>query len=431
MSLDGSTSSDEDGNVVAWDWDFDDGTTGTGEVAIHTFTAVGTYDVELTVTDDDGGTDTTTVTVQVNELQPPVAVANATPDGTKAPLGVLFSSVGSIDNDGSILGYSWDFADGSPLSTSANPSHLYTAAGTYDVTLTVTDDDFLTTTATVPVIVGPPNVPPVAAGTATPAVGKPILDVAFSSATATDPDGSIVSYSWNFGDGSPVSTDPNPSHSYDTLGNYSVLLTVTDDDGAINTVAIPVSVIPNTPPTAQPVATPRVGKEPLSVDLSAATSSDSDGEIVSYEWDYTDDGIVDSTDIETSFDYIDPGTYTARLTVTDEDGAVDTATVDITVNPNQAPTAVANADFQSGNAPLTVTFEGRDSLDAELEGTITYEWDFGDGSPTSDSPTPDPRLHRHRPVHRHPDGHRRQRCDRHRHADHRCARPGRPGPAHR
>ena len=72
---------------------------------------------------------------------------------------------------------------------------------------------------------------------------------------------------------------------------------------------------------------------------------------MSYEWDYTDDGIVDSTDIETSFDYIDPGTYTARLTVTDEDGAVDTATVDITVNPNQAPTAVANADFQSRQRP--------------------------------------------------------------------------------
>ena len=388
VSFDGSGSTDEDGNVVDWDWDFDDGSTGSGEVAIHVFNAVGTYDVELTATDDGGATDTTTVTVVVNELQPPVAVANATPDGTKAPLGVLFSSVGSTDPDGSIIGYSWDFGDGSPLSTSANPSHLYTVAGTYDATLTVTDDDFLTTTASVPVIVGPSNVPPVAAGTATPAVGKPILNVQFSSAASTDPDGSIVSYSWDFGDGSPVSTDPSPTHTYDTIASYSVLLTVTDDDGAINTVAIPVSVIPNSPPTAQPQATPRVGKEPLSVDLSAATSSDSDGTIESYEWDYTDDGIVDSTDIETSFDYIDPGTYTARLTVTDEDGAVDTATVDITVNPNQPPTAVANADFQSGNAPLTVTFEGRDSLDAELEGTITYEWDFGDGSPTDTSATP-------------------------------------------
>lgn len=138
----------------------------------------------------------------------------------------------------------------------------------------------------------------------------------------------------------------NPTHTYSVLGNYSVLLTVTDNDGAINAKAIPVSVIPNVAPTASPVATPRVGKEPLSVALSAATSADSDGHIVSYAWDYTNDGIVDSTDIETSYDYVLPGTYTASLTVTDEDGLSDTGTVDITVNPNQPPTAVANANFR-------------------------------------------------------------------------------------
>jgi PKD repeat protein len=235
--------------------------------------------------------------------------------------------------------YNWDFGDGTPASTSANPSHLYTSAGTFDATLTVTDDDFLTTTATVPVIVGPSNVPPVAAGTATPAVGKPVLNVQFSAATSSDSDGTVESYSWDFGDGSEPSTSASPSHSYDTLGNYSVLLTVTDNDGAINTGAIPVSVIPNVPPTAQPVATPRIGKEPLQVDLSAATSGDSDGRIASYAWDYTSDGTVDSTDVETSHEYVEPGNYIASLTVTDEDGAVDSATVDITVNPNQPPTA--------------------------------------------------------------------------------------------
>ena len=302
VSFDGSTSSDEDGNIVSWAWDFKDGGTATGEVAVHTFTTVGTYEVELTATDDNGDADTTTVTVQVNAPQAPVAVANATPDGTKAPLGVLFSSAGSTDNDGSIIGYSWDFGDSSPLSTSVNPSHLYTAAGTFNATLTVTDDDFLTTTAIVPVIVGPPNVPPVAAGSATPAVGKPVLNVEFSSAASADSDGTIVSQSWNFGDGSEPSTEANPSHSYPDLGNYSVLLTVTDNDGSINTKAIPVSVIPNVAPTAQPVATPRIGKEPLTVALSGATSGDSDGRIDSYAWDYTTDGTIDSTDVDTSFE---------------------------------------------------------------------------------------------------------------------------------
>ena len=75
----------------------------------------------LTVTDDIGATDTTTVTVVVNPPQAPVAVANATPDGTKAPLGVLFSSAGSTDNDGSIIGYSWNFGDGSPAEHLGQP----------------------------------------------------------------------------------------------------------------------------------------------------------------------------------------------------------------------------------------------------------------------------------------------------------------------
>ena len=74
--------------------------------------------------------------------------------------------------------------------------------------------------------------------------------------------------------------------------------------------------------------------------------------------------------------------------MTDEDGVSDTGTVTITVNPNQPPTAVANANFQSGNAPLSVIFEGRDSHDAELEGTITYDWNFGDGTAHSSSATP-------------------------------------------
>jgi len=388
VSFDGGGSTDDDGNVVSWDWNFDDGNTNTGEVAVHAFTAVGTYQVELTATDDNGDTDTTTVTVQVNAPVPPVAVANATPDGTKAPLGVLFSSAGSIDNDGSILGYSWDFDDGSALSTSVNPSHLFTAAGTFEVTLTVTDDDFLTTSATLTVVVGPPNVPPVAAGSATPAVGKPVLNVSFSSAATSDSDGGIVSYLWNFGDGSDTSTEANPTHSYPDLGSYSVLLTVTDNDGASNTRAIPVTVIPNVAPTAQPVATPRIGKEPLTVALNGSTSNDSDGSIVSYAWDFTTDGEIDSTNVSASYDYVLPGTYTASLTVTDEDGVSDTGTVVITVNNNQAPTAVANANFQSGNAPLSLIFEGRDSLDAEPEGILTYSWDFGDGTATSSSSNP-------------------------------------------
>ena len=385
VSFNSGTSTDADGNVVAWAWDFRDGGTATTENAIHTFATVGTYNVKLTVTDDNGDTDTTIVPVQVNPPQAPVALANVSPGSGKAPLGVTFSSAGSVDNDGSIVSYSWNFADGSPLSTAANPSHLYTTAGTYNATLTVTDDDGMTTTATAVVHVGPTNVSPVAVAHGTPTVGKPILHVAFSSTGSTDSDGTIVGYSWNFGDGSPVNTTAAPSHDYPTVGTYSALLTVTDDDGATNTVAVPIAVIPNVAPTAIGSATPNAGKEPLTVALSSTASSDSDGFIAGYLWHF-DDGTPDSTDANPSHVYVAPGTYATTLTVTDEDGLSDTTTVNITVNPNQPPTAVANSNFQSGNAPLSLLFNSTGSGDPD--GTYTLNWNFGDGTPDSTDANP-------------------------------------------
>ncbi|HEX5922362.1 MAG TPA: LamG-like jellyroll fold domain-containing protein [Baekduia sp.] len=90
---------------------------------------------------------------------PPTAVANGTPSSGAPPLAVSFSSAGSSDADGDPLGYQWDFGDGSALSTAANPSHTYTAAGAYTAKLTVSDGRGATATATVPITVG--NVRPV------------------------------------------------------------------------------------------------------------------------------------------------------------------------------------------------------------------------------------------------------------------------------
>src|SRR5262249_53756769 len=78
---------------------------------------------------------------------------------------------------------------------------------------------------------GAPNIPPVAIASATPGSGIAPLSVAFSSAGSYDPDGTIASYSWNFGDGSAPSSSASPVHVYQTAGNYSAVLTVTDDRG--------------------------------------------------------------------------------------------------------------------------------------------------------------------------------------------------------
>ena len=380
-------SDDADGTITSYSWDFGDSSPpDPTEAPFHTYAAAGVYTATLTVTDDSGDSDTATVVTTVNANQAPTAIANGSPDAGKAPLGVVFSSAGSVDNDGTIVSYSWNFGDASPISTAANPSHLYAAQGVYTSTLTVTDDDGATATAGVVVNVGPPNVVPTVAAVATPAFGKVPLAVNFSSAGTIDPDGSIVSYAWNFGDASLTSNAINPSHTYSSVGSFTATLTVTDDDGATATLPVSVDVLANVAPTAVGSATPDTGKEPLEVTFSSAASTDPDGTIASYAWNFGDSSAVD-TSANPTHTYVLPGSYVATLTVTDDSGDSDSTTVNVTVNPNQAPTAVANAtSTTTGNAPLTVTFDS--SVSSDPDGIFSVSWDFGDGTAASTAVAP-------------------------------------------
>jgi PKD repeat protein len=148
-------------------------------------------------------------------------------------LSVSFDTIGSSDPDGNVASYAWDFGD-NQSGTGGSPTHDYANPGTYTVTLTVTDNDGATDSVThdVTVTTPPPNVNPTAAFTPTPTG----LAVSFDGSGSSDPDGNIVSYAWNFGDGwtgSGVFT----SHTYAAAGTYTVTLTVTDNDGGTNPVS--------------------------------------------------------------------------------------------------------------------------------------------------------------------------------------------------
>lgn len=165
---------------------------------------------------------------------------------TAVDLEASFDASGSSDPDGTIQSYRWDFGDGS-TGEGATAVHAFAGAGTYDVTLTVTDDQGASTTVEQAVAVVAPNVAPAADFT----VDVTDNAIAVDAAASTDPDGEIVSYGWEFGDGA-TATGATASHVYGADGTYTVTLTVTDDRGATAVTTREVSAV--APPAAVVVA---------------------------------------------------------------------------------------------------------------------------------------------------------------------------------
>jgi PKD repeat protein len=224
-------SSDPDGTVAARSWNFGDGTTSAATSPVKTYADSGTYNVTLTVTDNIGSA--TAITKSVTVTTPNVApIANYS--YVTNGLAAIFTD-GSTDSDGTIASRAWNFGDGTS-STATNPSKTYVAGGTYSVILTVTDNRGATHSVTKALTVATTN----AAPTANFSVATNGLTATFTD-SSSDSDGTIVSRSWNFGDGTS-STATNPSKTYTAAGAYTVSLAVTDNRGAMHTKTVSVTV---------------------------------------------------------------------------------------------------------------------------------------------------------------------------------------------
>ncbi len=200
-----------------------------------------------------------------------------------------------------------------------------------------------------------PNQAPIAAITAAPISGGVPLTVQFDGSGSRDPDGKIIEYLWDFGDGSTGSS-AQVSHTYTQAGLYPVILTVKDDRGstAVATVIIKVG---NPPPKALFTVTATNGFAPLTVQFDASASSDpasllSPQRIVRHEWDFGDG--TSAVGQQVSHTYARAGVYTVTLRVFDEDGASDRAqktirvldfSFPISTPVGLSPTALAVGDF--------------------------------------------------------------------------------------
>ena len=218
------------------------------------------------------------------------------------------------------------------------------------------------------------NIPPVATAAASPASGEAPLDVQFSSAGSGDSDGQIVAYSWDFDNADNSSSSAvNPLFSYQSVGVYTALLTVTDDLGAARTDSVTITVtepVVNQAPVAL-VSSDWIagGIAPLLVEFDGSTSSD-DGQIVSYAWDFGD-GTTGTGD--TFKHTYDAGTYTATLTVTDDEGATGTATLSITVEPDTStPPVDSTAPAAPTNLTATLVKSGKGKNKVITDATLNW-----------------------------------------------------------
>jgi PKD repeat protein len=381
IALDGSGSSDADGSITSYEWAFDDGTTATGPDATHRYASAGEYTVTLTTQDNDGATSSDTVTVSVAENQPPSASATANRTSAKVDEAVAFDGSASSDSDGTITSYEWAFDDGT-IATGPTATHRYSSTGTYNATLTVTDDNGATSTAEVTVSVAE-NVPPTASVSANRTAVDPDGAIAFDGSASSDSDGSITSYEWTFDDGT-TATGSTATHRYSSTGTYNATLTVTDDNGATSTAEVTVEVTTNVAPTVSISANRTTAKEGDPIAFDGSGSSDSDGTTTSYEWDFGDG--TTATGPTATHNFSGVGFHTVFLTVTDDDGASTTETVDIEIVDNYAPTAAVTANRTAVTTSEAIAFDATGSSDPD-DASLSYQWDFGDGT-TATGPTP-------------------------------------------
>ncbi len=381
VNFDAGTSSDPDQDELTYTWDYGDGQSGNGKTSSHVYTEGGVFTVTLTVSDGELQ-DSIGLQIIVNiPNRPPIAFFTATPESGPFPLEVIFDASGSTDPDGDDLTYIWDFGDRETGSGEV-VSNQYILPGEYTVSLIVSDGEYNDTFSLV-VTASIFNTPPVASFTATPDSGPATLDVTFDGSASEDPDGDVISYSWDYGDGSS-GIGQTSSHRYTIAGTYTATLLVSDGELSHSISTIIMVDQPNQAPVASFIASPQMGDAPLIVSFDGSASQDPDGDQLTFSWDFGDgtSGIGEILEHE----YAIAGNYTATLTV--HDGALDnsTATEIMVRQPNRAPVAIISASPKSGPAPLKVTFDGSGSEDPDGD-ELTYNWGFGNGETASEATT--------------------------------------------
>ena len=268
-------------------------------------------------------TDGDNIIIDISFLSKPHAVADADEAVIAEGLELQFYGNESWDEDGTIVSYTWDFGDGEFAYTD-NPTHTFTQNGTYEVKLTVCDNNDLCDSMILSIFVNKPPIAVVEISKLTIMLGEIIT---FDASDSYDIDGDVEFYYWNFDDGY-TSNQALAEHEYKNSGIYNVSLKIIDDLNDITTVYYSIEVI-NKLPIVNFEVNPDTGDTLVSFQFSDL-SYDDDGDIEQWNWDFGDGTNSDSQNPEHQFDL--PGTYAVTLSVTDDQNGVNSTTIEIEID---------------------------------------------------------------------------------------------------
>lgn len=247
VRFDASTTTDEGAvclDACTYSWNFDDGSTGTGRIVSHVFATAGPRTVTLTVTDAAGTSASTANSVTVADVVAPTVTLAVSPNPPLTDQPATFTATATPASGHGISSYFWTWGDGNTQTTfEPTVNKSYSEVGTYVPSVRVTDDLGQTATASLQFTIVSSGV--IASFTVSPTNSTTANEVNFNGVASTAPGGAtIASWTWDFGDGSAVVTedDPTTEHTFSLARTYVVRLTVTDSTGATGTVTVNVTI---------------------------------------------------------------------------------------------------------------------------------------------------------------------------------------------
>jgi len=295
---------------------------------------------------------------------------------------ITFNASLSKANSGKIVNYTWDFGDGN-VTTTTDPIivHIYDLFGNYSVTLTVLNSEGLASNQTHELTVI--GCPPTANFEWEPLYPLANQTVTFDASNSTPNGGIIVSYHWDYGDGSfpeHYLYTPTATHVYASYGEYVVTLTVTDNEGQNTTISKVIRIAAY--PEANFTYSPKHPQEFEIIMFNASLSEPNGGYMVNFTWIFGDGNVTTTTDPIITHIYKTAGNYTVTLNVTDNEGLWDTVETIIQVTKATYPIADFTYTPTSPYVFETVVFNASTSSGGSGN-IISYTWDFGDGNITT------------------------------------------------